>query len=43
MPNDHWFTPKTHGYGAYPTSWKGWALIGAFLAIDLVLVLALID
>jgi hypothetical protein len=21
-----WFKPKTHGYGAAPTSWKGWAV-----------------
>ena len=25
MTDDHWFTPKTHGYGATPANWKGWA------------------
>ena len=30
--SDFWFRPKTHGYGAYPTGWQGWALIlGVFL------------
>lgn len=42
MTSDYWFKPKTHGYGAYPTNWKGWALIVGFVAADLVLVLALI-
>ena len=28
---DFWFKPKTHGYGAYPTGWRGWALIAAFV------------
>lgn len=38
----YWFKPKTHGYGAAPIHWKGWALIGAFvlyvLAVTQVLV-----
>ena len=25
MSNDAWFKPKSHGYGATPTGWKGWA------------------
>lgn len=25
MPDDYWFKPKTHGYGATPANWKGWA------------------
>lgn len=24
---DDWFKPKTHGYGAAPRNWKGWAAI----------------
>ncbi|MCB2135549.1 MAG: hypothetical protein KDE08_06330 [Rhodobacteraceae bacterium] len=24
------FKPKTHGYGAAPTDWRGWAAIAAF-------------
>ena len=23
--DDYWFKPKTHGYGASPANWKGWA------------------
>jgi hypothetical protein len=42
MANDYWFFPKTHGYGAYPKNWKGWAAIGVFILAELVLVLALI-
>ena len=30
MTDRHWFTPKTHGYGAYPRNWKGWAAILAY-------------
>ncbi len=38
MTNDFWYKPKTHGYGAYPTNWKGWAFIGAFIvAIQVVM------
>lgn len=31
MPENHWFRPKTHGYGAAPTNWKGWAVIAVFM------------
>lgn len=35
---EFWFKPKTHGYGAYPTNWKGWAATVAFpLAVLLLL------
>jgi hypothetical protein len=27
--NEYWFRPKTYGYGATPTTWQGWAVIGA--------------
>ncbi|HEU4381635.1 MAG TPA: hypothetical protein VFR73_23945, partial [Hyphomicrobiaceae bacterium] len=23
--SDYWFKPKSHGYGATPANWKGWA------------------
>lgn len=23
---EYWFKPKTHGWGAAPINWKGWAL-----------------
>jgi hypothetical protein len=42
MSGAYWFAPMTHGYGAYPTNWKGWAAIGAFIVIELGLALALI-
>jgi hypothetical protein len=32
MTNAPWFTPKTHGYGATPANWKGWAATFAFMA-----------
>ncbi|MCB1520210.1 MAG: hypothetical protein KDJ37_06500 [Hyphomicrobiaceae bacterium] len=25
-----WFKPKSHGYGATPSNWKGWAATTAF-------------
>ncbi len=39
---DHWFKPKTHGYGAYPTSWKGWLLIAAFGVLQMLLAIGLL-
>jgi hypothetical protein len=35
-----WFKPKSMGYGAYPVTWQGWALIAAFVAADLTLAYA---
>ena len=32
---DDWFTAKTYGYGAAPKSWKGWAAILGFVAVQL--------
>ena len=32
---DPWFRPKSHGYGATPNNWKGWAATAVF-AIGLV-------
>ena len=32
-----WFKPKTHGYGAYPTGWKGWAAIGVYVVLEMLL------
>ena len=29
MPS-YWYKPKTYGYGAAPTNWKGWAFIAIF-------------
>ena len=40
--SQHWFKPKTHGYGATPTSWKGWAAVGAYVAVIMALTLPLL-
>lgn len=30
-PDDYyWFTPKHHGYGAVPRTWRGWLAMGGF-------------
>jgi O-antigen/teichoic acid export membrane protein len=29
----YWFRPKRYGYGATPTTWQGWALTLATVAI----------
>jgi hypothetical protein len=28
-----WFVPKSHGYGATPANWKGWAATFGFIAV----------
>lgn len=28
--SEYWFKPKTYGYGATPSHWKGWALTLVF-------------
>jgi membrane protein implicated in regulation of membrane protease activity len=38
----YWFKPHTHGYGATPSGWKGWAAIGVFVAAILALSLSLV-
>jgi hypothetical protein len=30
MNNEFWFRPKTFGYGATPTTWQGWAVVGVY-------------
>jgi hypothetical protein len=30
---EYWFKPKTYGYGASPTNWKGWAATLCFGAL----------
>ncbi|WP_420132247.1 hypothetical protein [Rhodopseudomonas sp.] len=34
--NEFWFVPKQTGYGAVPSTWEGYTLVGAFLFIVLV-------
>mgnify|MGYP001545270939 FL=1 len=29
-----WFKPKTQGYGAAPSNWKGWAAILVFVVVE---------
>ncbi len=38
---DYWFKPHDYGYGATPTSWKGWAAVAVYAAVILVLALSL--
>jgi len=33
--SEYWFRPKTHGYGAVPANWKGWAVSIVTLGIIL--------
>lgn len=35
--SEYWFKPKTHGIGATPIHWKGWAAILAYAAVVAVL------
>src|SRR5512136_2158304 len=39
---EYWFKPKRNGYGATPTSWKGWAAAFAYIVVLLSLVWAVI-
>jgi hypothetical protein len=38
---EYWFKPQDYGYGATPTSWKGWVAVAAYVAVVLVLALSL--
>ena len=43
MSKQYWFKPKTFGYGASPTTWEGWAVVGGYcLAVTLVTLAVLI-
>ncbi|MDA1196876.1 MAG: hypothetical protein O2779_02860 [Nanoarchaeota archaeon] len=33
MPNKYWFKPKLYGYGASSTTWEGWIVTAAFIAV----------
>ena len=39
--SEYWFKPHDYGYGATPTSWKGWAAVAVYAAVMLALVLSL--
>jgi hypothetical protein len=34
--NEFWFTPKSTGYGAVPSTWEGYTLVGVLLVVVLV-------
>ena len=36
MPENKWFKPKTHGYGATPSTWQGWLVTAVYSAIMVV-------
>ncbi|MCB1504050.1 MAG: hypothetical protein KDJ47_03650 [Hyphomicrobiaceae bacterium] len=31
--NEFWFKPKTHGYGATPSTWQGWLATSLFSVV----------
>ena len=33
VKKDLWFRAKRYGYGWYPGSWQGWAVLGGYLLI----------
>ena len=33
MMGQYWFRPKRYGYGATPSSWKGWASLAALVLL----------
>jgi hypothetical protein len=37
MAGNPWFVPKPRGYGAVPSGWQGWAVIGVAVAAMVVL------
>jgi hypothetical protein len=39
--SQYWFKPKTHGYGATPSSWRGWAAVGIYVAVIMAISLPL--
>ena len=43
MGSRSWFKPKTFGYGASPTTWEGWAMVGGYcLVVTIVTLMVLI-
>jgi hypothetical protein len=38
-----WFKKKVHGYGLYPSNWKGWCLTVVLLLLTILLVLIFED
>ncbi len=40
--SEYWFRAKTHGYGATPANWKGWAAVLVTVAVTSVATAVLI-
>ena len=41
MNSEFWFKPKTFGYGATPTTWEGWAVVGVYSLLIMGCVIAM--
>jgi hypothetical protein len=39
--SDYWFKPHAYGYGATPSTWKGWAAVLGYVVAILALALSL--
>ena len=37
----YWFKPKSHGYGASPVTWEGWAWTGLLTALLVISITAM--
>jgi hypothetical protein len=42
MTNQYWFKPKIFGYGARPTTWEGWALVGGYCLVVTIVTLGVL-
>jgi hypothetical protein len=40
--SDNWFKPRSHGYGAAPANWKGWAAMLGLVVIEMAIIFALL-
>jgi hypothetical protein len=40
---EHWFVPKSHGFGAVPVGWKGWAVTLGYVAVMVAWSIALVS
>jgi hypothetical protein len=40
--SQYWFKPRMYGYGATPTTWKGWVAVAVYLTSVLALTLSLV-
>jgi hypothetical protein len=40
--SQYWFRPKTYGYGATPSNWRGWAATATFVGMVVALTTSLL-